>query len=135
MRKNLFLLFLSIFEILRWIMIYLFFNFVKSNLLDAGGLISGECWLWFGSNFFINVLFGLSGILCYLNYNKYYIMLRFWGIFKLILIIYIVFLLLSQKIDISTYFVTLAPVDLFIFFYLFFMTDKKTDENENKIID
>jgi hypothetical protein len=134
MKKHIFLLFLSIFEIIRWIMIYLFFNFVKSKFSDSSGVISGEYWIWFGSNFFINVLFGLSGILCYLNYNKYYIMTRFWGIFKLILIVYIAFLLLFQKIDLNI-FIILAPIDFFIFFYLFFMPANNTKENDNKTIE
>jgi hypothetical protein len=124
MRKHSFLLFLSIFEIIRWIMIYLFFNFVKSNLPDATGIITGEYWLWFGSNFFINVLFGLSGILCFIDYKKYFVMTRFWYVYKLISVIYMVFLLFSQKLDIVTCAMILAPVDLFIFFYLVFIPEE-----------
>jgi hypothetical protein len=129
MKKHGFLFFLSIFEILRWVVIFLLFNFFKSYLKDFDNTIIGENWLWFGSSFFVNVLFALSGILCFINMKKYFIMTKFWSAYKLVFIVYIVFLLFFQKIQLNTYFIILAPIDFFLFFYLIFL-DFNEKENE-----
>jgi hypothetical protein len=132
MKKQGFLLFISIFEILRWVCIFIFFNFIKSYYGEAGRVISGENWLWFGSNFFINALFALSGVLCFINMKKYVVITKFWSIYKLMFIVYIIFLLFFQKISLNTYLVILAPIDFFLFFYLIFF---EFDEQGRKISD
>jgi hypothetical protein len=132
MIKNKFLLGISIFEIFRWIMIYVFFNFVKS-FFDKSNIISGENLLWFGSTFFANFIFALSGILAFINFEKYAQTLKFWCFFKLILILYVIILLFRGSIGLSAYFIIFFPLDFFIFFYLYFLTKEKKSTETNDL--
>lgn len=117
MNRNLFLLIISIFEIIRWVIIYLFLNYVKTSI-DPSSKIIGEGFLWFGSAVFLNLLFAVAGILCFFDTHKYLIMMRFWYVFKIFFVVFIVFLLFQNIINLRTYFLLFAPFDFFIFLYL-----------------
>ncbi|OHD07821.1 MAG: hypothetical protein A2Y34_11535 [Spirochaetes bacterium GWC1_27_15] len=101
-------------------MIYIFFNFVKSNF-DPNSTISGENFLWFGSTFFINSLFAIIGILCFFNYEKYFATLKFWCVYKLFFVVFTTFLLFYGALNIKTYFFMFSPIDFFFFVYLFLL--------------
>ena len=117
MNKNLFLLIISIFEIIRWVLIYFFLNFAKSNLGQDTKIVN-EKFLWFGTTVFLSMLFAVSGILSYINSEKYLVVTKFWSIFKLFFIAFIIFLLFYGVMTLKTYFLLFAPFDFFIFLYL-----------------
>ncbi|HOV13738.1 MAG TPA: hypothetical protein PK771_05600 [Spirochaetota bacterium] len=127
MNKNLFLIFISIFEIIRWISIYLFFNFIK-NTVDPSSKIIGENILWFGTVVFINLLFSLSGIMASVNFDKYLGTLKFWYVFKLFFLCFIIFLLFYGVISLKTYFLLFAPFDFFIFLFLLLVTKEAKND-------
>ncbi|HNZ27097.1 MAG TPA: hypothetical protein PK385_09100 [Spirochaetota bacterium] len=124
--KNKFLLVISIFEITRWCIIYLIINFVKVNF-EISTIIKGETWFWFGSTVFTNIIFAISGIFYFID-KKYRPVINFWSIYKLLIIIYYIFLLFMNKVTISAYFYLLMPIDFFIFLYFLFYREDVTKE-------
>ena len=127
MKKNKLLLIISIFEILRWLIIYLFINFVKLNF-DRSNVIQGETWFWFGSTAFISIIFAIGGVMIFFNPKKYQIIVRFWCAHKLFLVVFYIFLLFTNKTTIQSYFYLLLPVDFFIFLFALF---NKVENNES----
>jgi hypothetical protein len=128
MKKNTSILLISIFEIIRWIMIYFFFNYVKFKF-DLSTSISGENWLWFGSMSFINILLGFTGILCYINYQKYFVIKNIWIAYKSFFLIFTIFLIILKLISFHTCILLLTPIDILILILLFFTNNKNTDKN------
>lgn len=117
MKRDHFLLFISIIEIIRWIIIYFFLNFVKSNLPQEA-TIQNEAILWFGSVFFVNIIFAISGIFCFIDFKKYSIVLNFWLAYKIIFVFFILFLLFSNILSLFIYIFIASPLDLLFAFYI-----------------
>ncbi|HPO50981.1 MAG TPA: hypothetical protein PLO89_11705 [Spirochaetota bacterium] len=119
MNKKIFLLIVSVFEIIRWITIYFFLNYTKS-FMGSDPRISGENFLWFGSAFFANALFAFSGVTAFINPAKYLIVTKFWALFKFVFLVFVIFLLFYGLTSLRTYFLIFAPFDFFIFLFLLF---------------
>jgi hypothetical protein len=117
MKGSRFVFTLSIVEVVRWIIVYLFSNFVKLNF-DPGHTISGDGWLWFGMTFTASMIFASSGILNWLNPARYSVMLLFWSVFKLVFLAFTLFLLFFGSIGFFQFIFIGAPFDLFLVLFL-----------------
>jgi hypothetical protein len=132
LKKTHLALYISLFEIVRWIMIYFFFVFVKSNF-DAGLSGDNSVLVWMLSTFFSNLLFAASGILIYLSYENYHRFSWLWFAYKLFFVVLTLCAVLTGMITIQLFLALFIPVDFFLLILIGFLLKKEAARDNNQL--